>query len=288
MPFESMKIMLIVIVFIIFACTILINKIKSNKVTEYDNYDGFVSNSFAIDKLNKSYIINKFNNTYDRDDLVKLFNDSKNPWGITPNIFVALRVLSVLIGIILAIVLYACTHQFLNCLFGIMLSFIGWFYPMYYYKAIAKDREREWNKIYEIIWIIKYTSTIYDSKKVFIETRNYLSSHYPKYKEMIQGFDDFYKYWDPDKIPDYIVKYYNFSIPKELYKIMFNMNETGIYPEQNLNNLKNFSINKHNEVIQKVLGNTPSLATISSLPFLMLSVILAILVPLLSQFLGMV
>ena len=75
---------------------------------------------------------------------------------------------------------------------------------MYYYKAIGKEREVEWDKVYEFVWLIKNTAMLYDGRKVCLEVKNYIEAHYPHYKEIISGFDDFYTYWEEGIVPDFI------------------------------------------------------------------------------------
>ena len=297
---ESWRLLLFLLFLIITAVLILINQIRNKKIKSvenmidkeieeiyWDDYAGFIDRDSFLYKLNKNKLINKFGKTTSensKDKLEKLFNDAKNPWGITPTIFRGIRIILTVIFSFITIFSYFLFDKKLVMIFFFILTCISYFYPMYYYKTVAKEREQEWDKIYEFIWLIKYMAMINDSKKVFIETKNYIASNYPQYKEIITGLSDFSKYWDEKDIPDYIKKYYDFSIPKELYVIMFNMANTGVYPGKNLDNLRTYAINKHNGLIQSILSTVPSKATVFSLPFLMLSVVVALLIPMIMTF----
>ena len=294
MDIKNLKILIIVIIFILAITFTLINIINSKKkyietkkILEADTYDGFVSNSDLVNKLNNNNTINKIGNfgfSNNKSTWNKIFDNARNPWGITPTIFKALRISSVILGVIIALLIFIFTGKIAFSMFGIFISLLGWFYPSYYYKTVAKEREEEWDKIYEFIWLIKHTAMLYDAKKVCIETKIYIENHSPQYKEIIRGFSDFNLYWNEETIPEEILRFYNFGIPKELYKILFNMNITGTIPDQNLDNLRSFALNKHNGLIQRVLSNIASLATLASLPFLMLSLVVCLLIPMVLSF----
>lgn len=289
----NMFLILVTTLLIIFAMGIISRMIKDRRKikegdviesnpTQFDNYSAFRSNSKLVTSFNKNKLINRFGRTNNEEAdsaLVKIFNDAKNPWGITPTIFRGIRLLILVVGFSIASSSYVLFGTQKLSLYILIITGIAWWYPMYYYKAIGQERNDEWDKVYEFIWIIKNTSLLYDAKKVCLETRDYIRDHYPHQKEIIDGFNDFYEHWNEEEIPEYILKHYNFPIPKEIYTILFQMAVTGTSPEQNLNNLREFSINKHNGRIQKVLSGVPSKATLGTLPFLMLSVVLALLVP---------
>lgn len=257
---------------------------KSKDIFIDDYQDEFLSKSKLVSDMRKNKLIialSKGGGGGNQKRWNELFNNAKNPWGITPSIFKAIRFSVVLAGLFIALMLFLLVEKSYYSILGIMISFLGWWYPMYFYKETANEREEEWDKMYEFIWVIKHTVLLYDARKVCLETKKYIESHYPKYTELITGFGDFYANWDDNakEIPEYILKYYNFPVPKEIYNILFQMAQTGNQPEQSLNNLRVFVLNKHSGKVQKYLSTVPSKATISSLPFLMISVIIALLVP---------
>lgn len=279
---------IVITVMVVIAMAIVLSVMGRNSVRanpdgqEYDEYSAFKSDSDFVGRLNENALINRFGRlttTESNDALVKIFNASKNPWGITPTIFRGLRLAVVIIGSVISISIYVLFGSVQTTGYAVFLTVLAWWYPMYYYKAIGKEREEEWNKIYEYIWVIKNSSLLYDAKKVCLETRDYIAQHYPHQEEIITGFNDFYEHWSEQEIPEFVLKHYDFYLAKEIYNILYNMAITGTSPDQNLNNLRSFSINKHNGRIQEILSGVPSKATLGTLPFLMLSVVIALLVP---------
>lgn len=158
---------------------------------------------------------------------------------------------------------------------------------MYYYKATGDEREAEWNKMYEFIWVIKHNIMLYDPAKAYMNVKMYIQEHAPHDKEIIQGFTDFYEYWSPEAIDPYIERYYPFSVPREITQILFNMNKTGEFPEDQLNSLRQFIINTQDLSVERTLSAVSSKATIFSLPFLMITIILCLMVPLVVEIVSM-
>lgn len=256
-----------------------------SQFTEVDGYTGFVDENNQIwQMIQKNRLLRQLGRTKDKEKYENIFNAAKNPWGMTPSVFRSIRAGGVIGGMLLGLLLSFLFAKTMFIWFGVLIAFIAWFYPMYYYKAIAKEREQEWDKIYEFIWLFKHTSQLYDARKVCVECKNYIQKNYPQYQEIIDGLQDFYDYWDPEQIPEYIMQYYNFPIPKELYSILYQMEQTGVSPESNFSNLRVFCLNKHEKKIQKALSNVPAKATITTLPFLMASIILGLMLPMLVTF----
>ncbi|MGM0197338.1 hypothetical protein [Enterococcus sp. AZ180] len=258
---------------------LLLGKIKNSKANAEKLVEEKSQSSF-IDADSKSKLVKILSKDYSRDpaELEKIFKAAGNPWGVSTATFRLVRLGSLVGGVIVSLflVLFIPKYAFV----GIMFGLIGWFYPLYFYKETARERAAEWNRIYEYIWVIKHSCLLYDAKKVFLETRDYIQENNPEKKELINGFNDFYENWDPAKIPDMINEKYPFPIPNEIYNIIFNMNLTGESPDQQLDSLKDYSINKSDGVILEVLSGVEGKATLFSLPFLMLSIILALIVPL--------
>ena len=258
--------------------------IKKSKNIFIDNYqDEFVSKSDLVRRMRTNKLIMALGKPggENTSKWQKLFNNAKNPWGLTPTLFRAIRLGSIIIGLLISLLFYILMEGKQFVILGLIISGIGWWYPMYYYKEIAKERENEWDKMYEFIWVIKHSAWLYDAKKVCLETKKYIENHYPQYKELISGFNDFYNHWDErsNELPEFILKYYNFPVPKEIYNILFQMQQTGNPPDQSLDNLRVFTLNRHKAKIQKCLSLVASKATIASLPFLMISIIIALLIP---------
>ena len=195
--------------------------------------------------------------------------------------FQIIRFGGLILGFIIGLIFAGSIKQI--AILGIVSGILCFWYPKYYYKALGDEREQEWSKMYEYIWVLKNNLTLFDPAKAYMNTKMYIQEHAPNNKELIQGFDDFYKYWDVKGIDPYIEQYYNFSITREITQIVFNMSKTGIFPEESLSSLRQFIIDEQDRKVEKILGGVASKATMFSLPFLMISVILALLVPMIMQ-----
>lgn len=252
------------------------NSSNNNKEKDQGKINANTTNNFKF--------INNLGEKLRNEKLEKIFNDAKNPWGISMSLFQIIRFGGFLLSISIGLIVLMFSMEIAIFIFGIGALFM--WYPMYYYKAIGKERAQEWNKMYEFIWVIKHNCMLYDAAKAFLNTKNYIQEHAPHDKEIIQGFQDFYDYYNDDEIPEYIDKYYSFSIPREIYQIVFNMHKSGEFPEDQLNSLRQFIINSQNLIVEKTLSGVSSKATIFSLPFLMVSVIASLLVPLIFQLVG--
>lgn len=249
----------------------------------YDYNNDNVKRKGIINKMNYNSFINHIGKKMPQSNLEKIFNRAKNPWRMTIPTFQFIRFGGLFISLILAACLLPIGYQ--PSLFALAIGILFVWYPIYYYKAIGDEREAEWNKMYEFIWVIKHNIMLYDPAKSFINTKIYLEEHAPHNKELIAGFQDFYNHWNPDYIDDYIERYYPFSVSREIYQIIFNMNKTGDFPQDQLNSLRSFIINAQNLTVEKTLSSVSGKATIYSLPFLMMSVIVALMVPMVMQIL---
>ena len=239
-----------------------------------------------LDNMNHSKTVEKIGSIIPSVDLEKIFNRAKNPWGMNVYTFQFIRYGGLAAGVVfgsLALMLLPWQIGFMLIVCGV----ICWYYPMYFYKATGDEREAEWNKMYELIWVIKHNIMLYDPAKSYMNVKIYIEQHAPHNKEIIQGFSDFYKYWDEDGIDPYIERYYPFSIPREIVQIVFNMSKTGEFPEEQLNSLRQFIINMQDLSVEKILSSVSSKATIFSLPFLMITVIVCLMVPLVLQIVNM-
>lgn len=266
-----------VIIFFIVMIIIAKKNIKTYKRSIKQNYDAFISNK-KISKWGQNALVDYLSQDDEKNKkLTKLFDNARNPWGITPGIFRAMRITGLSVGIILAIICYI-TFDASYSVFGILIAALSWFYPMYYYKSVAKEREEEWDKIYEYIWVIKHTTMLYDAKKSCMEIGKYIANHC-EYKEIVRGFKEFYEYWYPKEKSEFITRFYNFSIPKEIFNILFQMEASGHVPEDELDNLRTFAVNKQSAKAKVTLSKVVQYATLFSLPFLMASLIIAIIIP---------
>lgn len=231
-----------------------------------------------VGRLNENEMVKNFGDKINNQKMEALFNRAKNPWGMTVPTFQVIRFGGLLLSLILAAFTYALDDKI--AMFCVMIGVLCAWYPMYYYKAIGQEREAEWSKMYEFIWVVKHNLMLYDPAKTYMNVKIYIEEHAPHNKEIIQGFDDFYTHWDPNTIDQYVEKYYPFSITREITQIVFNANKTGDFPEESLTSLRQFIINQQDLTVSQTLSAVAGKATIFSLPFLMISVILALMVPL--------
>lgn len=245
---------------------------RNKKIEEELKQKGF------INKMNHNKFVSKFGKTTQNSELEKIFNRAKNPWRMTIPTFQFIRYSGLFLSLIIAASLMFINYQY--SLFAIGLGVLCFWYPMYYYKAIGDEREAEWNKTYEYIWVIKHNLMLYDPAKAYMNVKMYVQTHAPHNAEIIQGFDDFYRYWSEDGIDPYIQRFYPFSVTREITQIIYNMSRTGEFPEDSLNSLRSFIINSQNLTVEKTLSSVSGQATVYSLPFMMFSVIVALMVPL--------
>jgi hypothetical protein len=255
---------------------------------EYTSFPGY-KNDVArqkgiVDKLNTARPIQALGfKLSGNTKLQKIFNRAKNPWNMTIPTFQFIRYGGGILFTAIAAFFYFVIGNSDIAMFSLSFAGIAVFYPTYYYKATGNEREAQWNKFYEFIWVVKSNAAKYDPAKVFLETRKYIEKHAPHNKEIIQGFQDFYDNWDDNKVPPYVKRYYDFPVPKEIYQVLFNMHKTGEYPENELANLRKFIIQQQDLTVLNKLSGVEGQATIASLPFLMASVIAGMLVPLIMQ-----
>lgn len=214
----------------------------------------------------------------------KLFDRAKNPWNMSIQKFKQIRFIGLAIGIPVLAVGYILLGIPYGILPGILVIGFAWVYPSYFYKATGDERELEWNKMYAFIWKLKNDLKLYDPKQAFINIRVYLELNFPEDKELIQGFKDFADHWREDEIDEYLKKYYPFSVPKEIIQIAFNSQQTGTSPVNQLDQLRQFTKNQQDKAVIKILANTTSMATASSLPFMLISIIVALAIPMVMQF----
>lgn len=272
--------MLLLAAIAIFLITITIASIIRMKIDKDNEKD----EESIMSKLNKNVAVRNLGEKMTTSNLEKIFDRAKNPWNMSTSTFQFIRFGGFLVFFIISITIFISGSNKEWGVFMLGIAVLFFWYPMYYYKAIGEEREVEWNKMYEFIWVLKNNLSMYDPKKSFIETKMYIEKHAPKNKEIIQGFSDFYEYYSDENISEKIKKDYPFAIPKEINQIVFNMSKTGEYPEDSLNSLRKSIINLKGLAVENTLSKVAPSATMYALPFLMASAILSLMVPLLIQF----
>ena len=271
----------LVLLIVISIYGIIINKGKTKTVTKKHkniNQKGIMGKINGIDSIQSSPLFN-----IKADKIEIMFNRSKNPWHMKIGTFQFIRFAGLIVFSITALLILGIFGSGTYALFSLFLAVLCFFYPVYYYTAIGNEREAEWNKMYEFVWVLKHNLMLYDPAKAYINTKLYIAEHAPHNLEIIQGFDDFYNYWNDNQLDPYITRYYDFSVPREITQIVFNMKQTGDFPEESLNSLRTFIINAQDLTVEKTLSGVSGKATIFSLPFMMISVIIGLMVPLLLQ-----
>lgn len=232
-----------------------------------------------LEKLNKlSFVQSAGNVIHNQTELDKLFRKAKNPWNLTPQTFNFIRFGGLGFGIILALV----TIQFswpLSILFAIF-AIAAFVVPEQQYKSIAKDRENQWNQLYQFMWVIEHNLSYYDAKKTWFEVENYIVRHTENLPELVQGFHDFGTHWTGNGMDDYLKKYYGeFSIPSQLFNIVQNAQDTGEYPKNELGSLRTLIIQRMDFAIKDTLSMVATQATLISTPCVLITVCLIVLVP---------
>lgn len=265
------------LIFIITLCLYKIFKDSKNKNNDKNKNE----NKDILYSILNNEKINNLGKLLYNQNLEEIFRKSKNPWDISIELFQIIRYGGFLVFFIIGIILLALKKS--SWIYLMLIAFLFVYYPLYYYKGIAKEREDEWYKMYEFIWVIKHNLMLYDPAKAYLNTKLYIEEHAPHNKELIQGFDDFYKYWNINGIDPYIDYNYPFPITREITQIIFNTAKTGNFPEESLNSLRYFIINQQDLSVEKCLSKVSTQATLSSLPFLMISVIIALMIPLIMQ-----
>lgn len=236
--------------------------------------------SNTISTLNESKLVNMAGSKFTNGTALELlFRKAKNPWNLTPATYNFIRYGLTILCVLVGLLLYFIAGWF----FMILMFIIGalcFLIPKLKYNGAAKDREHQWNQLYQFMWVIKHNASLYDPKKVFNETALYIDKHAPQLNELREGFKDFADHWNGKYADDYIKTSYEcFDIPKELYTIMLVGQQTGEFPEKELGALRTIIISKMDYAIKDTLSMTATQATLRSTPFLLVSMGVIILIP---------
>lgn len=233
----------------------------------------------VINSLNTNPLIKNFGARFDNSKTDILFRKSKNPWGLTPEVYNVIRIGGLVIGALLAICAYfmvGISIAIVFCVLGLTVFFV----PKMKYEGVAKKRESQWNQLYQFMWVIKHNLGFYDPKKTWIEVERYVKEHTNNLPELEEGFHDFAEHWNSEYMDDYIMRTYgDFTIPKQLFDIILISEQTGEFPENELNSLRTIIINKMDFHVQEVLSTVGMKATLYSTPFVLASVSIVVLIP---------
>lgn len=252
---------------------------KEEKISNKKRFN-FNDTEEIVDFLNTNEKIQKFGSKFtENNKLQKLFNKSGNPWKLNTFTYTAIRFGGLAIGIVLALIFFFIIG-ISGLIIFLMIGLACFVLPKKKYEDAAKERERQWTQLYQFMWVIKHNATFYDPKKVWIETGKYISEFTNNLPELEKGFADFADHWNESYMDDYIKETYGeFPIAKELFSIMLVSQQTGQFPEKELDSLREIIINKQDFYVNNELSTVGAKATLVSAPFLMGSMFVSIIVP---------
>lgn len=274
--------------FCILLIGISLRKPKNDKrVTENADKDSYKYKLFSkngmIERIDSSSAAIALTSTLgNTESLDSLFRRSKNPWNLTPVTYNFIRYGASSIAFITGLALLPLSWTF-TLIFGAaggMLLLL----PKQKYESEAHKRENQWNQLYQFMWVIKHNLNFYDPKKTWLETEKYIHEHTDNLPELECGFKDFAAHWNGKYIDTYLKRTYgDFAIPKQLLDIVLTSQLTGEYPDKELTSLRQIILEKMNFHVQETLSTVGMKATMYSSPFLLVSVALIVLVPVLLQ-----
>lgn len=234
------------------------------------------------EQLEDIQIIRKMEELEKKSDLDRLFRLSRNPWGFSKATWCLLKYGGLAVAIVVAICVYMLTQDITYSIIAVIFGFFAYAYPTSHYKGLIEDRERAWNKIQSHIWRVSNSLDTNDSKKVCVEMKDYFTKIGEV--ELAAGFEAFYELW-PDSFEEIPIAqkkfedYFPFEIPKSLYFILLECWRNASPAGERLENFKKTCKMKYDAFSNELLSNVPTKATTYSLPFLLLSVLVAIGVP---------
>lgn len=231
-------------------------------------------------KIEQLKIINEVSKI-SQSKMERLVRLSGNPLGLTPAIFTAIiyivPALCALIGLWFSLI-----GEDTFCYFMIVIGILCFWYPPYHYKEKIRARENAWFKIQQHLYKLSEELESNDYKKALLNVSTYLFSI--KEDELARGLAYMVEKW-PDKAEDINAAteefeyYYPFEIARDLFVLLLNAEQSGVSSTQRIESFKGTVIMKYNKFADKELSRIPAITTCLSLPFLMLSCIVALLVP---------
>ena len=241
-----------------------------------------VSPESVIRGFNESSFVQDIGSHFGNSNTEVLFRKAKNPMGLTVSTYCFIRYFGLAIGLIVSILIFTFSGNFGFAMMFALFGIACFGYPKSVYENAAKKRESQWNQFYQFIWVVKHNLSFYDPRTTWLETEKYIREHSNNLPELEQGFHDFAEHWNGTFVDDYIKETYgDFIIPKQLFDVVLTSQLTGEYPDKELNSLRTVIINKMDFHVQEVLSAIGMKATLYSTPFVMASVTLVTLVPVL-------
>ena len=268
-----------IIIFFAFLVVLIGSLVKALVVIK--SMDKGVSRENLEDYIEQLEVI-KTLSALERQDLDSLFRVSRNPWNFNKTTWILLKYVASICLLIMAILSYGVFKDILITGVLGLATFFAYWYPTSHYKNVIVERERSWNKMYSHVWRISNLLDDYDPKKVCVEMKDYFEKIGES--ELALGFSAFYDMWPDDfnSIPEALEefeKYFPFDIPKDLFFVLLECWRNSSPANERLDNFRKNCELRYEKFSNEVLSKVPSKATMLSLPFLMISVMAAILFP---------
>ncbi len=265
--------------FIIISTLILLIKFHNIKVIPTNNKN--LTNEelqLKIEQLKIIRAVNKLNNK-EVEDMLRL---SGNPMHLTPTLFTAFKYLSPVACAIVAIYSYFLNGDMSISVIAIALGIILFWYPTYQCKKIIEERRSKWSKIYSYLWRIQNDLSVNDVPKVCLNMKSYFASIGEF--ELANGFNSYFecfpdKFENSDRAIEKLKEVYPFDIAVDFYEILLQSWGTSLNCDDRIDNFYKNAVMKYEKYANKVLSGVSATATLISLPFLMVSILIIILLP---------
>ena len=184
--------------------------------------------------------------------------------------------------IVIALGLVSAVLIPLNMIFALLpIMFIGlgaWYMPQYC-KGIVNERELEWYKAFNLYQEIALEAETDVMSSVFFR----LEAHI-KHKEVREGIRTILE--DISSGGDRTARDYPFPIVQKLQQILKNLENGDSAAITALNEFYRETYRDYKFKINKILAQTANKAILATLPFLLVSLVVALLVPMIIQALG--
>lgn len=232
-----------------------------------------------LDELKMLKAIEDFDKNNNLDHLFKI---SRNPWNFNKLTWNLVRYVVPLVCVIACVFIYVISSDLFFSVIPMIGAFAAFFVPTSHYKGLVKNRERAWNKIVSHLWRVSNSLETNDPKKVCVEMKDYFTK--VGEVELASGFEAFYECWPEtfdgtNEAMQKFEEYFPFEIPKNLYYILLECWRNSAPANERLNNFAKTCEMKYNQYSNELLAAVPSKATMYSLPFLLISVMAAVLFP---------
>ena len=230
--------------------------------------------------ISNNNVINNIGSRLSTKDQNILFRKSGNPWGISYEAWLGIRYGGLALGLLLGLV-----FLFLLPIVGIAFFIIGagcFIIPKSEYEKVIKEREIDYAKMYEVLWVLANNLSFSEAATACRETKSYLEDHPNTGKYLVELFDDLAENFSGEEISPFIKeKYGDYPVPIELAEILITSYQTGTYPKPELNALQEMLENDMDTKVNSVLTQVASKATFISTPAMLLALFVVAIFPML-------